>query len=103
MGGMALSSSIESSAVGGTPWSRRLAALLLPKTPNARLSSILFFDLQSAHRDPPRHGLLGLFEGQGQHAVFELRADLLLIDLVRQRERPGEMAEIGRASCRERV
>ncbi|HWZ67557.1 MAG TPA: hypothetical protein VNW89_07000 [Stellaceae bacterium] len=34
------------------------------------------------------------FERQGQHAVVELRADLLLIDLVRQRERPGEMANI---------
>src|SRR4029077_1239774 len=53
-----------------------------------------FFDLQSADRDPPRHGLLRLFERQGQHAVFELRADLLLIDLVRQCEGPGEMAGI---------
>ena len=41
----------------------------------------------SADPDLTRLRLLGLWQGQGQHAIIELRTDVLLIDLVGQRER----------------
>src|SRR3954451_25382561 len=58
------------------------------------LSSRAAPDPALADRDFARHCLLRLIQGQGQNAVFELGADLLPVDLVRQRERPGEMPDI---------
>src|SRR5271166_1820242 len=45
-------------------------------------------------RDLSRDRLLCLLQRQGQDAVIELGADLLLVDLVRQRKRAGEVADI---------
>jgi hypothetical protein len=39
--------------------------------------------LRSADRDLPRLGVLPLWQGERQHAVLEVGADLFLIDLVR--------------------
>src|SRR5690242_362795 len=44
--------------------------------------------------DPPRHGRLHLLQSQRQHAVIERCRNLLLVDLLRQREGATEMADI---------
>ena len=49
---------------------------------------------QSPNRNFVRHRLFRLFQGQGQNPVFDLGGDLLLIDLVRQREWSGEVADV---------
>jgi error-prone DNA polymerase len=48
----------------------------------------------SPDRDLARLGVLGFGQGQGQDAVFEICADLLLVDLVRQRERARVVADV---------
>src|SRR5581483_9242119 len=48
----------------------------------------------SADLDPPRLRRLRLPQRQRQHAVLELGADLLLVDLVREAEAPREVADI---------
>ena len=50
--------------------------------------------LRLIDRDLSRDRLLCLLQRQGQDAVIELGGDLLLVDLVRQCERAGEMADI---------
>ena len=44
--------------------------------------------------DPPWLSLLHLLQRQSQHAVAQRRADLLLVDAMRQREGAREMADI---------
>ena len=48
----------------------------------------------SPDRDLARLGVPGLGQGQGQDAVFEVGADLLLVDLVRQRERARVVTDV---------
>src|SRR5438874_8515941 len=50
--------------------------------------------LRSADLDTSGCRLACLLERQCQHAVLKLRADLLLVDFVRQRERPREVTDI---------
>src|SRR5690242_10913593 len=48
----------------------------------------------SPDRDPPGLRLLRLRQCQRQNAILELCADLLLVDLVRQREGPRIVAHV---------
>ena len=50
--------------------------------------------LRSADLDTPGRRLACLLERQCQHAVLKLRADLLLVYFVRQREGPREVTDI---------
>ena len=60
------------------PWATRHPQLSNPgHTPTKQLSP---------DRDLAWLGVLGLGQSQGQDAVFEIGADLLLVDLVRQSE-----------------
>src|SRR5271166_2407751 len=48
----------------------------------------------SPDRDLARLGVLGLWQGQGQHAVFEIGADLLLVDCAPEGEGARVMADV---------
>src|SRR5271166_2910883 len=61
-------------------------------SPGARVVAARRF--RSYDRDLARLGVLGLGQGQGQDAVFEVGADLFLIDRVRQRERASVVADV---------
>src|SRR3984957_6693163 len=67
-----------------------LERALLDVKPNPHSPSKQF----SPDRDLARLGVLGLGQGQGQDAVFEVGADLFLVDLVRQRERARVVADV---------
>ena len=48
----------------------------------------------SINRDSPWRGFVSFLQRQRNDAIFQLRADLLLIDLARQRERSRKMANV---------